>query len=960
MIRVFVSSRMCPDELTEERATVISAIREMGGIPVAFEVEPASAQHWREWWRERIPQCDAFVVLLDETLGEGVLDEVLTAGRERVPTFMFARDLNRVVRDRALDPSMCDSPPSDIESFYEAVSTPKAKQFSDLEDLRRQLRRAITEDNGLRQRLFGQLAQVRATFVEPIGFAEWQNSLADRSFIVIDGPPHVGKTATAIMLLLDVLHRNQELRFNRLGGNTGPMDVNRAAVLWDDFVPDRVQPGGRLHDQLEALCADPGERVVVATTRSDRLQAYSSQSSRFAELQDRLPISTMAPGEAFDDAMRREILDRHIEWFQGNPTPEGEVDVTQAALARGDADWICEHLAFPHNIAVFCGHLLPQVHEPDELRSAVLKAQEIKRAVRAWLAPKPDADKTLSTLLCLFRDAVDIEAALGMARGVGCEWAGRADADLWLERACGAYLSTPGIFGPQHSSYAGAVLEDAGEHAGVAVAAISHYVSNVRRLPKAEPQHIEYLLCRAFYADRMTADQRRFLVDHALLLADSEPWRHVLLREAMLAWRADISYLYPVVFAQGDPLLLWGAGRILAGVRDALPPEARDQFELLLVAAHRAASARNLAGPDHDRPSPYEGIFGHLDQLSPGARDLLRYQCYADPREFAHQYARDITAHWPQCEPAWRWQVLQAVENAQFPTRERAVFALAERSEMLGPDELATLLAQAEHELGIRRVPALRALWRYRDRVPQVHEQALGTAVARADPAALEALFRPADWWSFPSAEIEAMGERVGDGELALLGEYQAWAETLHQDFDDAVFERHDWEPGPICHGLALMSGQRPPVTELASELSSPSHYRRLAAMMRCFQVERGEEAELEGMLDVLVAAFGTLPDALKPPVVAEISAQAPKLSAARSFVERIDVTDTGDMQKAFESGRQLARQHEHPSRRLHAAYPTLYLALLARGDPVEYTDCAVARLRSRSQGLYGLGRWTL
>jgi hypothetical protein len=472
-----------------------------------------------------------------------------------------------------------------------------------------------------------------------------------------------------------------------------------------------------------------------------------------------------------------------------------------------------------------------------------------------------------------------------------------------------------------------------------------------------QPQAVEYMLCQAFFADRMTMNQRALLVNHALILAEAEPWRHSLLREAMLAWRPEIADWYHWVFARGDPMLLWGAGRVLTGIRDALPTEARHQFELLLVAAQRSNSAMRLAGPNHERPSPYEGIFGHLTQVCPAVIELLTYQCYSNPNRFAFEYARDIAANWQRCKPIWRDHIEQAMKHAGYLTRERVAFALTEFVGSMSPEIIRQMGGWARDESGIRRVPALRAFWRYQDALPDEWKEALDIAIASADPAALEALFRPADWWTFPAAEMQAMAENIGDGELALLAEYENWAVSMHQTLDALNLEQFEGRNGAICHGWSLMHlADADPSVEMQHE----NPCRRLAALLRSFQIEVNEDETLMRCMDSLLQCFDDLPPALKPPALGEIASQMPKLRTARDFTEECTVVNNRSLQVALRTGQRLAREHRDISRRLHTAYPTLYLALVARGEEPPYTDCANARLRRSSQGIYSMRHWFL
>jgi hypothetical protein len=133
-----------------------------------------------------------------------------------------------------------------------------------------------------------------------------------------------------------------------------------------------------------------------------------------------------------------------------------------------------------------------------------------------------------------------------------------------------------------------------------------------------------------------------------------------------------------------------------------------------------------------------------------------------------------------------------------------------------------------------------------------------------------------------------------------------------------------------------------------------------LAALLKSFQIEADEDETLMRCMDSLSQCFDDLPTPLKPPALGEIASQTPKLRTAREFTEEYPVIDNRSLQVALRTGQRLAREHRDPSRRLHTAYPTFYLALIARGEEPPYSDCAIARLRKSTQGIYSMRHWFL
>ena len=85
--KVFISSKIAPDELAEERKIASEVIEQSYFYPILFEKEPGSPTYCQEWWREQVRSAEVFLLLLDKTLRYAVFDEFKTARNAHPETY---------------------------------------------------------------------------------------------------------------------------------------------------------------------------------------------------------------------------------------------------------------------------------------------------------------------------------------------------------------------------------------------------------------------------------------------------------------------------------------------------------------------------------------------------------------------------------------------------------------------------------------------------------------------------------------------------------------------------------------------------------------------------------------------------------------------------------------------------------------------------------------------------------
>lgn len=390
-MRVFVSSRISDDELSEERQVAYETLRKWCE-PVMFEYSPAAPQHFRDWWRERIPTCDLFVLLLHRTMRWAVFDELETARDHLRDASVLVLVKEAEITRRELLKVECDEEgkprldEGERARFYDFLKSWKQGEFGGATELAAALSQAIREVPGADLELPERMRKLVQVFVPPDVFDECIDTLRERRILVLTGPPHVGKTAMALMLLEHLRTEGTlgSIRWCRKAAELeGAAKCGGLGILADDPFGGSTLQRPDLADDSLWLERIKAANLLVVTSREDVLRRAAA-ATRWGESAERWPQHTLS-ADSYSYAARVEVLDRHCEYMLREHIPESErLSEQQAEWARERRDHLARQLRFPHNIDVFARHYLPRAGTPGELLAFADQALEIEKAVRDW------------------------------------------------------------------------------------------------------------------------------------------------------------------------------------------------------------------------------------------------------------------------------------------------------------------------------------------------------------------------------------------------------------------------------------------------------------------------------------------------------------------------------------------------------------------------------------------------
>lgn len=390
-MRVFVSSSMQGGELEAERQAAYEALNPWFQ-PVMFEHSPASPRHCDEWWQYEIPKCDVFVLLVNRSLRWAVFDEFRVAqqkgpGSERTLVFVkepeFTRGKNLEV-ERSPDGRL-KVQEGDQEWFYRVANGPKQGVIHDIDAFGQELVAAICAIPGLCTQLDGLLPKLKKVYVEPSGFNEYLDTLERERLLFLTGPPHVGKTATGLMLL-ERLREAGLVQRVRSGRNLTELRVyghlTGAGILLDDPFGGSSFSERELAENPSELQRIGADNYLVVTSREDVFAAAREGSKLREFVREETPLRM---GEdSYSHAQLQDVLMRHCRYMLYDHFPQDErLSPPQVAWAYEARQDVARELQFPHNIDFFVKDLA-NVDNERQIRAKVRRARRIEDAVAGW------------------------------------------------------------------------------------------------------------------------------------------------------------------------------------------------------------------------------------------------------------------------------------------------------------------------------------------------------------------------------------------------------------------------------------------------------------------------------------------------------------------------------------------------------------------------------------------------
>ncbi len=304
--------------------------------------------------------------------------------------------------------------------------------------------------------------RLAAVFVPPAQYEKARQVLLSQRLVMIAGPPHIGKTATALSLAREVQRAQGLEGVVRLGADDDLqmwMGASNQVLVLDDCFGETSLSRRDLAGTFSGVTGQLSERnYVICTTRTPILQE-AQENTRLGEdsALNRWSVALEQEGSYDDEALWR-ILQSHVNWVRSERADERErIRPEQAELALRCAGEILSRLRFPHNIERLCRAHLGDVADYEGLKQAIESAREIEKAVERWAEALEESDRWFVFVTALFggvRTPVLERIYTHVAHVLGFR---AQDADRLLDRHS-AYLFNRSRPQLRHPSYTEALL----------------------------------------------------------------------------------------------------------------------------------------------------------------------------------------------------------------------------------------------------------------------------------------------------------------------------------------------------------------------------------------------------------------------------------------------------------------------------------------------------------------------
>ncbi|MFX1500769.1 MAG: HEAT repeat domain-containing protein [Promethearchaeota archaeon] len=251
--------------------------------------------------------------------------------------------------------------------------------------------------------------RITEVYIQPYKYENALKILQQNKFIIITGPPNVGKTATAYNLANTIKRENKEidLIFSIKNEHIKNLKQLKNSILIFDDVFGEVKFDNELqaNEFIEYQKLRKENNYIIYTSREEILLKAKTSRTKFAEIPQLDDNTFTIEQEGFynDNALEK-ILNNHIRYYiKQNDITEHENEIAQNNLSK-----IIKNLRFPHNYKELVEIELSKVSENEiDIDKAIDNAKYIKKAVRSWfLNIKDKSIKYFIFTLALFHNLI--------------------------------------------------------------------------------------------------------------------------------------------------------------------------------------------------------------------------------------------------------------------------------------------------------------------------------------------------------------------------------------------------------------------------------------------------------------------------------------------------------------------------------------------------------------------------
>ena len=286
------------------------------------------------------------------------------------------------------------------------------KQEAETESLWRVGKKAVSpfqdEEASVAERVTEEESEALASvYVPPVQYEKAKQVVLNRRAVIIAGPPHIGKTATAMHLAREVQRQKQLEGVVLLDAEENLqrwMASSHLVFVLDDCFGatslSRRELASAFSKFLKRLTK---YNYVICTTRMPVLQEAQENTRLGEDNALEQQVVALEQEGSYSDEQLWQILQAHLAWVQSERAEEAErVSPKQAHLALSYARDIVAKLRFPHNIERLCRAHLIEVTDYHSLIRAVELAREIDKAVERWAESLEESERWLVFVTALF------------------------------------------------------------------------------------------------------------------------------------------------------------------------------------------------------------------------------------------------------------------------------------------------------------------------------------------------------------------------------------------------------------------------------------------------------------------------------------------------------------------------------------------------------------------------------